>query len=88
MEDYNLEEIVNNLDFTSNSLNDCGNGLLLTNFEIEVLNKYKIDYTKFNSLKEVLFIVEDILNEDSSLEDLECISKSIAERDYYMNSNK
>ena len=53
-----------------------------------MLNKYKIDYTKFNSLKEVLFIVEDILNEDSSLEDLECISKSIAERDYYMNSNK
>ena len=80
--------VINNLDFTSNSLNDCGNGLLLTNFEIEVLNKYKIDYTKFNSLKEVLFIVEDILNEDSSLEDLECISKSIAERDYYMNSNK
>ena len=50
MEEYNLEEIVNSLDFTSNSLNDCGNGLLLTNFEIEILNKYKIDYTKFNSL--------------------------------------
>ena len=88
MTEYNLEELVKNLDFSSNSLNDCGNGILLTNFGIDILNKYKIDYKNSTSLKEILFLVEDMLNEDNSLEDLESISASIAERDYYMNSNK
>ena len=88
MEDYDIEKLVNDLDFSKNSLNDCGNKIFLTNFEIETLNKYNIDYSKAISLKDLLFLVEEILNEDSSLEDLENISKSIAERDYYLNSNK
>ena len=86
--EYDIDQLVNNLDFTSNSINDLGSGILLTNYEIGVLDKYNINYKNCNSLKEVLFYVEDILNEDSSLDDLENISKSIAERDYYANSNK
>lgn len=88
MEEYNIEELVNALDFQKNSLNDCGNGLFLTNFEMQVLDKYKINYSNFCSLKEVLFVVEEVLNDDSTLDDLELVSKSLAERDYYMNSNK
>lgn len=86
--EYDIDQLVNNLDFTSNSINDLGNGILLTNYEIGVLDKYNINYNNCNSLKEILFYVEDILNEDSTLDDLENISKSIAERDYYANSNK
>ncbi len=88
MVDYDINELVNNLDFSKNSLNNCGNGIFLTNFEIEILNKYNIDYSKSKSLKDILFLIEEILNEDSSLDDLESISKSIAERDYYCNTNK
>lgn len=88
MEEYNLEEIINNLDFKSNSLNDCGKGVLLTNFEIDTLQKYNINYKNATSLKEVLFLVEEVLDDDNSLDDLENVSKSIAERDYYMNTNK
>lgn len=88
MEEYNLEEIINDLDFKSNSLNDCGKGVFLTNFEIDTLEKYNIDYKNTTSLKEVLFLVEEVLKDDNSLDDLENISKSIAERDYYMNTNK
>lgn len=87
MSDYNIDELVSNLDFDKNSLKDCGNGIFLTNFEIQVLEKYHIDYKKTVSLKEILFEVEDILNDDY-YDDLENISKSIAERDYYLNSNK
>lgn len=83
MEEYNVDELVNSLDFESNSLNDYGNGLVLTNFEIQVLDKYKINYKDRNNLKEILFLIEDILNDDNDYEDLEIISKSIAERDYY-----
>ncbi len=88
MKEYNVDELVNSLDFESNSLNDCGNGLFLTNFEIQVLDKYKINYKDRNNLKEILFLIEDILNDDNDYEELENISKSIAERDYYLNSNK
>lgn len=86
--EFDIDDLVSNLDFKSNSLVDLGKGFLLTNYEIGVLDKYSINYKNCNSLKEILFYIEDILNEDSSLDDLENISKSIAERDYYINSNK
>lgn len=86
--EFDLENIINSLDFKSNQLNDIGHHLYLTNFEISVLEKYHIHYRNALSLKEVLFLIENMLNEDSSLADLEEISKSIAERDYYMNTNK
>ena len=61
---------------------------MLTNYEIQVLDKYNIDYNSVSSLKEIIYLVEEMLNEDSSLDDLENISLTISERDYYMNTNK
>lgn len=84
--EYDIDKIISEMDFTSNSLNDI-NGLLLTNKEIEVLNRYDIDYKKCVSLKEVIYLIEDILEEEE-IEDLELISQSISERDYYQNTNK
>ena len=86
--EYNIDELVNSLDFKSNILKDCGNGIFLTNFEISVLNRYNIDYSKYNDLKGIIFEIEEILNYEVSDEDLEQISKTIAERDYYQNTNK
>lgn len=88
--DYNIDEIVSNLDFNSNSLNCLSTGLLLTNNEIEVLNKYNINYNMCNNLKEVLALIEEVFNniEFDNLSDLDFVSASIAERDYYQNSNK
>lgn len=86
--DFNIDNLIGTIDFHKNSMNDLGNNIFLTNFEIEVLDKYGIDYKNSNNLKSIIFMIEEILNEDSSLEDLEIISKSIAERDYYLNTNK
>lgn len=86
--EYNIDELVNSLDFESNSLKDCGNGIFLTNFEISVLNRYNIDYSKYNDLKGIIFEIEEILNYEVSDDDLEQVSKTIAERDYYQNTNK
>ena len=60
---------------------------MLTNKEIEVLKKYNIEYEKCINLKELIFYIEDILQEED-LSDLEEIEKSISERDYYENTNK
>ena len=87
--EYDIEKLVGEMDFTSNQLRKVNKNLSLTNHEIEVLNHYKIHYQNCNSLKEVLFEVEEIIGEmDIVDEDLESVSQSISERDYYQNTNK
>ena len=84
--EYDIDKIVDEMDFVGNSLNNV-NGLLLTNKEIEILDRYNIDYKKCISLKEVIYLIEDILEEEE-IEELDLISQSISERDYYQNTNK
>ena len=75
-------------DFDSNKFNNI-NGLMLTNREIEVLDRYKINYKNCKSLKEIIFEIEELLNDmDIVDEDLDYISGTISERDYYQNTNK
>ncbi len=88
MKEYNINELVSGLDFESNKLNNI-NGLMLTNREIEVLDRYKINYKNCNSLKEIIFEIEEIISDmDIVDEDLDYISDTISERDYYQNTNK
>lgn len=88
--EYDIDELVNDIDFLSFQLVDIGNGLMLTNKEIEVLNRYKINYKSCNNLKEVLCQIEEVFYDDydGDLEDLDGVSATIAERDYYQNTNK
>ncbi|MBQ6497257.1 MAG: hypothetical protein IJI58_00905 [Bacilli bacterium] len=89
MEEYNVDELVNKIDFNSGKFNDIGNGILLTNKEIEVLERYNISYKNCHSLKDIIFQVEELISEmDIVDEDLEYISDTISERDYYQNTNK
>lgn len=85
--EYNIDELLNTIDFTSNQLNKTTNNLYLTQKEISILKSYEIDYNNCLTLKELLYKIEQILKEEDS-EDLEQISISIAERDYYQNTNK
>lgn len=88
--EYNIEKLVGEIDFSLEKLNYISNTYALTNREIEVLNKYDIDYKSCVSLKDVLNRIEDVFytDDDLELDDLEEVSLSIAERDYYQNTNK
>lgn len=87
--EFDIDKIVSEMDFHSNSLNTISKDVMLTNKEIEVLNKYKIDYKKCSNLGEILFEIETVINDEVLEEDdLEYISQSIAERNYYQNTNK
>ena len=66
-------------------LNKINDNLYLTNKEIEVLDRYNIDYN--TSIEELMFTLDEILNEND-YEDLEEVSNSIAEFNYYHNTNK
>lgn len=87
--EYDIDSLISEIDFSGNSFQNVGKGIFLTNKEINVLNKYKIPYFKCNSLKEILYIIEDELNSmDIIDDDLDFVASSIAERDYYQNTNK
>ena len=87
--DYDISSLVEAMDFTSGKLHEVGNRIYLTNREIEVLNQYKINYQSCNSLKEILFEIEEVLQDmDIIDEELDYISSTISERDYYQNTNK
>lgn len=81
-----LDDIINKThnDLKINKINDS---LYLTNKDIEVLEKYDIDYhTDINSL---MFNLEEILNDSlGEYTDLEEVSNNIAEFNYYHNTNK
>lgn len=68
-------------------LNKINDNLYLTNKEIEVLEKYEIEY--HTSIDLLMFKLDEILNDsDGDLTDLEDVSNSIAEFNYYHNTNK
>lgn len=88
--EYDIEKIVSNLDFKSLELVNLNNGLSLTNNEIMILDRYGIDYNQCSSLKEVLSLIEEVFTygEVDDFEELDGVSQTIAERDYYQNTNK
>ncbi len=63
------------------------NNFYLTEYQIRILRKYQIPYENCHSIKEILFYIEEIL-ETEEYEDLENVSASLGEVDYYQNYNK
>lgn len=81
-----LDDIVKETHESLN-LNKINDKLYLTNKQIEVLEKYDIDY--HTSIEELMFTLEEILNESGGeYTDLEEVSNSISEFNYYHNVNK
>ena len=52
---------------------DNNKGLLLNKYEIEVLNRYNFDYRMYSSLSELIFDIDNYINESSlgDIDDLE-----------------
>lgn len=61
----------------------------ITERQIEILSKYDIDINKYTNIESLLFDIEEYLN-DSDMEapDLEWVSESLSEFNYYNNTNK
>ena len=86
--EFDIDSLVGQMDFESGKFNNI-NGLMLTNREVEVLDRYNINYKSCTTLKEIIFQIEDLIQDmDIVEEDLDYISGTISERDYYQNTNK
>lgn len=84
----NFDEITKEI--KKNMLKELENGLLLSDTHIEILNRYGFDYRNFGSINELIYALEEYLNEEgtSDCDDLEWVSQELAERNYYANTNK
>lgn len=65
------------------------NNIYITERQIEVLNKYDIDINKYTNIESLLFDIEEYLNDSvEEAPDLEWVSESLSEFNYYNNTNK
>ena len=64
------------------------NNIYISKNEIDILNKYGININNYRNIEELLYSIEDCLNNIGSFDDLEWVSEKIAEYNYYINTNK
>lgn len=81
----NIDDIVNINE--KSFLKRINNNLLLSDNDIIILDKYNIPYTNCKDMKELVFHIMEILNEND-YSDLEELSIKLSEFNYYNNTNK
>ena len=64
------------------------NDLYLSDSDIEILEKYEIDYLKFKSVKELMFEIETMLRNMDTEDDLEDLLIKLSDYNYYFQTNK
>ena len=63
------------------------NGFMLSDNDINILERNNIDYLKYNNLMELLFQIEEVLEENDD-DELEELSIKLGEYNYYNYTNK
>lgn len=84
--DY-IKDISSKVVSEDNFLKKVNRSIYLREKEIIVLDKYNIDYKSCLSLDDLIYKIEERLNEDYN-EDLDVISYELSERNYYQNTRK
>ena len=65
------------------------NNIYISDEQIEILKMYDINIDKYVNLNELIYDIEDRLNDSYEiLEDLEWVSQTLSEYNYYINTNK
>ena len=83
--DLNLDDIISNeKKFLKNH-----NGIFISDEQLNILKKYNIDINNYKNISELIYEIEKYLNDSyETLEDLEWVSESLSEFNYYNNTNK
>ncbi len=83
-----IKSILNDIDFNNNKLIKINNNLYLTNNQIDILKRYKIDYETSNSLRDLMIKIENILDYEEEIPELVDLLDKLSERNYYEFTNK
>lgn len=74
-----------------NMLRKCySSNIYLSDSEVKILKKYHFDINSYSDVKKLIFDIEEYLdnNYDLELDDLENLSITLSEFNYYHNTNK
>lgn len=85
-----IEELVGLKDTDRNFLKARANGLLLTDHQVNTLERYNIDPSKCKSMSELIYLVEQA-NEgtyDDEYSELDYLADELSTRNYYENIRK
>lgn len=65
------------------------NNIYISDEQIDILKKYDINIDKYKEVSELIYDIEAYLNDSyESLPDLEWVSETLSEYNYYNNTNK
>ena len=82
-----MKEFSIDLDNVSRDMHKNYNGIYLNDAQVNILKNNGIDINKYHSIKDLMFDLENIIEEDEN-EELDIILDEIAEFNYYHNTNK
>ena len=82
-----VNDAINFSNFQDLLLHRRENGLLLSDYQVSVLNRNGIDYKKYNNVRELLFEIENYLDDDFD-EELDLVSSQLSEFIYYTDTKK
>ena len=85
--DFDIDKINSEINFDDNFIGYNKNDIILSNKEMEVLKRNEIDYENIDTISRLLTEIDEVLL-DNDDEELESVSLSISERNYYVNTNK
>ena len=81
----NEDDIVSN----ENKFLEKHNNIYITPEQINVLKKYNFDINNSKNYSALIYDIEDYLNDSyDELDDLEWVSETLSENNYYNNVNK
>jgi len=85
MKEYDINSLVNEIDFEKNSIEYINGEIVLTKREVDLLDSLEIDYKSFSSMTLLMEAIEEASEDDPEIED---ILKDMSDRNYYLNTNK
>ena len=86
-----ISELGITIDIEKTSLKQRKNGLLLSDYQVEVLKRHNINYENYTNLSSLIFKIEEYIEEVGNyidITDIDDLSKELSEQNYYQNTNK
>lgn len=82
---FNIDEVI----ATSDKFLKKHNNIYISEEQISILKKYDININNYININELIYDIENCLNDSyEELDDLEWVSQTLAEYNYYNNTNK
>lgn len=84
-----VDQLVEDLNIKNDFYTYRNNDIILSNNQINILIRNKINYKKYSNLSSLIFDIEDIINDDEDYDiELDNLLEVLAEINYYKNTKK